>query len=76
MQSRDDLDYSLVRDRIAHDFHRAAGLREGSIAQKGHPSVGSKDRAEHVPESMAAQEIPITIGKLEDHGRLEWSEAE
>ena len=36
MQSRDARDYSVIRDRIALDFYRAAGVREKAVA----PTLG------------------------------------
>jgi len=42
MQSRDARDYSVIRDRIAQDFYRAAGVREKAIA----PTLGWEQIAE------------------------------
>jgi hypothetical protein len=42
MQSRDARDYSVIRDRIAQDFYRAAGVREKAIA----PTLGREQIAE------------------------------
>jgi hypothetical protein len=42
MQSRDARDYSVIRDRIALDFYRAAGAREKAVA----PTLGREQIAE------------------------------
>jgi hypothetical protein len=42
MQSRDARDYSVIRDRIAQDFYRAAGVCEKAVA----PSLGREQIAE------------------------------
>ena len=42
MRSRDARDYSVIRDRIAQDFYRAAGVREKAIA----PTLGREQIAE------------------------------
>ena len=42
MQSRDARDYSVVRDRIARDLYRAAGVREKDVA----PSLNRDQIAE------------------------------
>jgi hypothetical protein len=42
MQSRDARDYSVIRDRIAQDFYRAAGVREKAVA----PTLGREQIAE------------------------------
>jgi hypothetical protein len=42
MQSRDARDYSVIRDRIANDFYRAAGVREKTVA----PTLGREQIAE------------------------------
>jgi len=42
MQSRDARDYSVVRDRIAQDLCRAAGVREKDVA----PTLGREQIAE------------------------------
>ena len=42
MQSRDARDYSVIRDRIAQDFYRAAGVRERAVA----PTLGREQIAE------------------------------
>ena len=42
MQSRDARDYSVIRDRIAQDFYRAAGVREKAVA----PTLGYEQIAE------------------------------
>lgn len=42
MQSRDARDYSVIRDRVAQDFYRAAGVREKAVA----PTLGREQIAE------------------------------
>ncbi|MEK6324966.1 MAG: hypothetical protein AABN33_25270 [Acidobacteriota bacterium] len=42
MQSRNARDYSVIRDRIAQDFYRAAGVREKAVA----PTLGREQIAE------------------------------
>jgi len=42
MQSRDARDYSVIRDRIAMDFYRTAGVREKAVA----PTLGREQIAE------------------------------
>jgi hypothetical protein len=42
MQSRDARDYSVIRDIIAQDFYRAAGVREKAVA----PTLGREQIAE------------------------------
>jgi hypothetical protein len=42
MQSRDARDYSVIRDRIANDFYRAAGVREKAVA----PTLGREQIAD------------------------------
>jgi sigma-54 interacting transcriptional regulator len=42
MQSQDARDYSVIRDRIALDFYRAAGVREKAVA----PTLGREQIAE------------------------------
>jgi hypothetical protein len=42
MQSRDARDYSVIRDIIAQDFYRAAGVREKTVA----PTLGREQNAE------------------------------
>jgi relaxase-like protein len=41
-QSREARDYSVIRDRIAKDFYRAAGVRENAVA----PTLGREQIAE------------------------------
>jgi hypothetical protein len=42
LKSRDARDYSVIRDRIAQDFYRAAGVREKAVA----PTLGREQIAE------------------------------